>query len=308
MELLAADCTVLVSSPDQVRADSAEFQSYLAQADGVIVRLFPFGPSEFAAAPRLKVIAKHGVGVDNIDVAAATARRIPVVFTPLANANAVAEHTTTLMLALARNLYPAAAATLAGRFHERYQFEGIELAGRTLGLIGLGRIGNRVAQIARHGLSMQVKAYDPFVSKTDYQGAAETEPSLETLLRSADFISLHVPLTPVTRQLINAERLKLLKPTCRIINTSRGGVIDEPALAAALVEGRIAGAALDVFEEEPLPTNHPFLTTPNTLLTPHIASATNESMDRMARDSAQGVIEVLQGRQPLGVVNPQVFG
>ena len=142
----------------------ALFSAPLAHADGVIVRLFPLGASEIADAPRLKVIAKHGVGVDNIDVAAATARRIPVVITPTANANSVAEHTVALMLALARHLYPAAAATFAGRFHERNKIEGIELAGRTLGLVGLGRIGGRVAHIARHGLTMDVLAYDPEIA------------------------------------------------------------------------------------------------------------------------------------------------
>jgi len=307
MRLLEAECTCLVYSTDGSKPPPAELKALLARADAVIVRLFSMGPNEFADAPRLKVIAKHGVGVDNIDVAAATARRIPVVITPQANANSVAEHTVTLMLALARNLYPAAAATLAGRFQERDKFEGIELAGRTLSLVGLGRIGSRVAHIARHGLAMNVRAYDPFVSKAGYSGAAELEESLETLLRSADILSLHVPLTPETRRLINAERLRMLRPTCRVVNTSRGGVIDEAALAQALRDGRIAGAALDVFEQEPLPVGHPFLHTPNTLLTPHISSSTAESMDRMARDAAQGVLDVLQGRLPAGVVNPEVF-
>jgi D-3-phosphoglycerate dehydrogenase len=272
----------------------------LAQADAVVVRLFQIRRDDLLRAPRLKVIAKHGVGVDNIDVAAATALDIPVLFTPTANANAVAEHTMTLMLALARNLYPASATVLAGRWGK---FEGVELAGKTLGVIGLGRIGRRVAEMAQHGFGMEVRAYDPVVK----QSAFTLADSVEAVLRVADFLSLHLPLTPETKHLVNANRLRLLKPNCRIVNTSRGGVIDETALAEALTEKRLAGAALDVFEMEPLPAGHPFLKTPNTLLTPHISASTKESLDRMARDAAQGVLDVLQGRPPAWVVNPEVL-
>jgi D-3-phosphoglycerate dehydrogenase len=133
------------------------------------------------------------------------------------------------------------------------------------------------------------------------------EDSLETLLRTADFLTLHLPLTPATHHLLNAESLRLLKSECRLINTSRGGVIDEEALACALQEKRIAGAALDVFEHEPLPENHPFLHSPNTLLTPHISSSTKESSEHMARDAAQGVLDVLQGRKPRHSINPEIF-
>jgi phosphoglycerate dehydrogenase-like enzyme len=247
------------------------------------------------------------VGVDTIDVAAATARRIPVVFTPMANANAVAEHSITLMLALARNLFPASLAVREGRFRERDKFVGVELAGKTLGVIGLGRIGRRVAEMARHGFAMDVHAHDPLVAKESYDGPAVIEDSLEAVLRIADFLTLHVPLLPETRQLLNVERLRLLKPGCRLINTSRGGVIEESALAEALLAGRLAGAALDVFEQEPLPANHPFLVTPNTLLTPHISSSTREAMERMARDAAQGLLDVLQGRKPEWLVNPEAL-
>lgn len=285
MDLLRAECDCVAD---------------LAQADAVVVRLFQIRRDDLLRAPRLKVIAKHGVGVDNIDVAAATALDIPVVFTPTANANAVAEHTMTLMLALARNLYPASATVFAGRWDK---FEGVELAGKTLGVIGLGRIGRRVAEMAQHGFGMEVRAYDPAVK----QSAFALADSVEAVLRVADFLSLHLPLTPETKHLINANRLRLLKPNCRIVNTSRGGVIDETALAEALTEKRLAGAALDVFETEPLPAGHPFLKTPNTLLTPHISASTKESLDRMARDAAQGVLDVLQGRPPAWVVNPEVL-
>jgi D-3-phosphoglycerate dehydrogenase len=225
----------------------------------------------------------------------------------MANANAVAEQTLTLMLALARNVYPASVAVREGRFRERDKFIGVELAGKTLAVIGLGRIGSRVAEMVRHGFAMDVRGYDPFVKKECYTGAATIADSLESLLREADFVTLHLPLTPQTGKLINAERLRLMKPSCRIINTSRGGVIDEAALAQALDEGRIAGAALDVFEKEPLPADHAFLRTPNTLLTPHVSASTKESMERMARDAALGLLDVLNGRKPQSVVNPEVF-
>jgi D-3-phosphoglycerate dehydrogenase len=307
MDLLHAACDCLAPWSEGKKPDLAEQRALLARADAVIVRLFAIRANDLEQAPRLKVIAKHGVGVDNIDVAAATARRIPVVFTPTANANAVAEHTMTLMLALARNLFPAGTAMLAGRFNDRVKFEGVELEGKTLGVIGLGRIGRRVAEMAQRGFAMKVRAYDSFVPAGGAPEGIVIETSLDALLRDADFLTFHMPLTPETRHLMNAGRLRSLKPNCRIVNTSRGGVMDESALALALCEGSFAGAALDVFEEEPLPVGHPFFQTPNLLLTPHISSSTKESLDRMARDAAQGVLDVLQGKRPAYPVNPEVY-
>lgn len=305
MDLLQAECRCLAPWINGGKPGETELREMLSTADAVLIRLHPMRAADIASASRLKVIARHGVGVDNVDVAAATARGIPVVFTPMANANAVAEQTMTLMLALARHVYPASAAVREGRFRERDKFVGVELAGKTLGVMGLGRIGSRVAEMARHGFGMDVRGYDPFVKQESYSGAAALEDSLESLLGKADFLTLHLPLTADTTRLINAERLRQLKPGCRLINTSRGGVIDEMALAQALHEGRLAGAALDVYEQEPLPADHPFLRTPNTLLTPHISSSTKESLDRMARDAAQGVLDVLAGKRPQWLVNPE---
>jgi D-3-phosphoglycerate dehydrogenase len=303
MELLETECECIAPW----RGSKVSAEEALTKADAIIVRLFSVKGDALTTATRLKVIGKHGVGVDNIDVAAATARRIPVVFTPTANANAVAEHAVALMLALARHIGPAAAASKAGRFQDRTQFDGVELAGKTLGVIGLGRIGGRVAQIGRFGFDMEVLGYDPFMNAANYDGPAKLESSLDSVLKKADFLSLHMPLTNETRHLLNTERLKLLKPNCRVINTSRGAVIDEQALAQTLSEGRIGGAALDVFDQEPLPTDHVFLRTPNLLLTPHISSSTRESLDRMARDSAQGVLDVLHGKPTPYVVNREVW-
>ena len=270
----------------------------LYEAEAVIVRLFSVDKQDIEKSKQLKVIAKHGVGVDNIDVQAATTAGIPVVSTPRANANAVAEHTLTLMLALARQIAPASTAIQQGRFSDRGSFQGTELEGKTLGIIGLGNVGQRVARMAALGLQMSVIAYDPFFPTDGDADPAVLEESLEVLLTAADFITIHVSLTPETRHLINERSLNQLKPDCRIVNTSRGAVIDETALANALSQGRLGGAALDVFEEEPLPADHPLLHAPNALLTPHIASSTRESLDRMSLQAAQGVLDVLNGRSP----------
>jgi D-3-phosphoglycerate dehydrogenase len=299
LDLLSSECELI----GPWTGGSEPVADMLASADGVIVRLVRIGEPEFAAAPRLKVVAKHGVGLDAIDVAAATARKIQVVFTPDANANSVAEHAVMLMLALAKRIVPAARMIGEGRFGERNRHEGIELAGRTLGVIGLGRIGSRVAEIARNGFGMEVLGYDPFLPAEALRPAVRRVASLDELLEAADVISLHVPLTAETNKLFGASTLARLKPGCLIINTSRGAVIDELALAAALAAGTVAGAALDVFEKEPLPADHPLCKEPNALLTPHISSNTAESLDRMAIDAAQGVLDVLGGRRPKYLVN-----
>jgi D-3-phosphoglycerate dehydrogenase / 2-oxoglutarate reductase len=307
LSLLSAECECVAPWVDGRKPSLAELKMMLTTADAVLVRLFEVRTDDLATAVRLKVIAKHGVGVDNIDVPAATARNIPVVFTPAANGNAVAEHTIALMFSMARNLCPASTALRNGRFTDRDKFEGTEIRHKTLGVLGLGRIGSRVAEIAHRGFEMNVVGYDPFVSKEQYAGVALVKESLDAVLREADFLTLHLPLTPETHRLIDAERLSLMKGGCRIINTSRGGVIDELALVQALREGHIASAALDVFEREPLPPDHPFQKIPNILLTPHISALTKEALERMACDAAQGILNVLQGRRPLHIVNPEVF-
>lgn len=304
VDLLREHCEIVAPWLNDSPVDSKR----LHDAQAVIVRLYAVGADEISAAPQLKVIAKHGVGVDNIDVPAATRRGIPVVFTPTANANAVAEHAVAMMFALARQIAPAAQAVLQGRFQQRTQFQGIELAGKTLGVIGLGRIGSRVAEIAALGLNMRVLGYDPMLVADAYTGPATLVSSIETVFAEADLLTLHVPLSPQTRHLINAATLAMLKPHCIIVNTSRGGVIDETALVAALHAGRVGGAALDVFEVEPLPADHPLCTAPNVLLTPHISSSTIESLDRMSLDAARGVLDVLHQRRPQYAVNPEVLG
>jgi D-3-phosphoglycerate dehydrogenase len=307
LELLAQTCELRQLPARGGVYPYEEAAALLCDADAVIVRLWPMTADVIGRATRLKVIAKHGVGVDTIDVAAATKRGIPVVFTPTANSNAVAEHTIAILLALLRHIRDAASDLRPEVFARRNQFKGIELAGKTIVILGLGRVGRRVAQIAGAGFGMRVIGYDPLVSPESIAGLAELEPSLEAALAKSDFLSLHLPLTDQTRKLLDGRRLALLKPNCRIVNTSRGEIIDEQALVDALRSGQITGAALDVFEQEPLPSGHPFLTAPHLLLTPHIASSTSESLDRMSLDAAQGVLDVLAGRRPAHVVNPEVF-
>ena len=247
-------------------------------------------------ATRLRVIGKHGVGVDNIDCRAATQHGVAVVNTPVANSNAVAEHAITSMLALARQIDHMSREMRAGRFDVRNDIRGMEVAGKSLGVLGLGRVGARVAEIAAVGLGMKVYAYDPLIA--DYSGPATQLATVAELLPRVDFLTLHVPLTPATKDLINSASISQLKPGCKIVNTARGGVVNEIDLARALEGGELAGAAIDVFEDEPLPQEHPLFAAPNCLLTPHIAGLTSESMDRMATHSAQGVLDVLNGRRP----------
>ena len=290
--------------PEPDAAGAAPHRAAFRDADAALVRLFQVGADDIRNARRLKVIGKHGVGVDNIDCEAATSGGLPVVYTPGSNGRTVAEHAMALMLALSRQIYPSSHAIRSGTMEDRNRFQGVELAGKNLGLIGLGRIGSRVAGIASGGFGMKVRAYDPFLPAGSTTGAAVLEDSLTALLGWADFISLHVPLSDETHHLIDQERLKLMKPGCRLVNTSRGPVIDESALARALREGRLAGAALDVFEEEPLSADHPLCGTPNTLLTPHISGLTDSALERASLMAAQGILDVLQGRRPEHVANP----
>jgi D-3-phosphoglycerate dehydrogenase len=301
VDLLERECTCLVPTAGQ------EAATLLSRADAVVVRLFEVRDEDMENAPRLKVIAKHGVGVDNVDVEAATRRGIAVTITGTANSNAVAEHSLALMLALIRLPEGARQAVREARFHERDRYAGVELAGKTLGIVGLGRIGSRVARKAALGLEMKVCAYDPLLDPGQYNGPAELVPSLEDVLRRCDVLSLHVPLTEQTHQMINPSTLALLKPHCRIINTSRGAVIDEAALARALHDGAVAGAALDVFAEEPPSPDHPLCHTPGTLLSPHLASSTPEARDGMSRTVAENVLAVLRGERAPDALNPEIY-
>ncbi len=253
------------------------------------------------AAANLKVIARAGVGVDNIDIEAATEAGIIVANAPTGNVAAAAEHAIALMFALARNVAEAHRSMRAGRWN-RKAFMGVEIRNKTLGLVGLGRVAGHVCRRAV-GLGMSVLAYDPYVSQEYAQNMGAELVSLDELLARSDFISLHLPLNEGTRGLINADTLAKVKPGARIINTSRGGVIDEDALLAALDSGQLAGAALDVFTQEPLPADSPLRSHPRVVLTPHIGGSTTEAQFQVALDAAQQVIDVLHDRPARYAIN-----
>lgn len=259
-------------------------------------------------APHLQVIARTGIGVDNVVIPDATVRGVAVCNTPDAPTIATAEHTLALLFAVAKQL-TWFARTLQKRERIDYfaRYTGFELDGARLGLVGLGRIGQRVAKLAQ-GVGMTVAAVDPFVSPE--QAAAigvELMPTLDRLLPTADVLSLHVPRTPETLGLINAERLALMKPGAILINAARGGLVDEAALLDALERGHLRGAGLDVFDIEPPPPDHPLLSRDDVVTTPHIASATGPGKDRLWEQAIIQALQLLRGQRPPHILNPEVL-
>jgi D-3-phosphoglycerate dehydrogenase len=271
----------------------AALQDAVRAADGMIVRSGTRVTAELLEDPgKLKAIVRAGVGVDNIDVAAATRRGIVVMNTPGGNTFSTAEHTITLLMSLAR-LIPAADASVRAGKWERNKFVGTQLAGKTLGVVGLGRIGREVARRAA-GLDMKVIGFDPFLSP-DRAGqlGIEAAAGLEQLLPRCDFVTVHTPLTDETRDLIGARELALLPKGARVLNCARGGIINETALVEALQSGHLAGAALDVFVEEPPPADHPLFKLANVVLTPHLGASTAEAQVSVAKEAAQLLIDYL---------------
>lgn len=264
----------------------------VADADALIVRSATKVTREvIEAAPRLRVIARAGTGVDNVDLDAASARGIVVMNAPGANSISVAELAIGQMLALARHI-PAADAAMKSQKWEKKKFAGIELRGKTLGLIGLGRIGQEVAARAR-AFEMNIIAHDPFISAELAEKVGARLVSLDEVCAEADFLSLHLPVTPQTRHLLNAERLARCRKGIRIINTARGELIDEAALAEALRSGHVAGAALDVFQQEP-PTDWTLARLPNVVASPHIAASTAEAQELVGVETAAAVRDYLR--------------
>ncbi|MEM2024869.1 MAG: hydroxyacid dehydrogenase [Desulfurococcaceae archaeon] len=264
--------------------------------DGIIVRSRPLVTrSVIEAADSLKVIARAGVGVDNIDVDAARSRNIEVITVPEATTTSVAELAVGLMVAVARKIAYCDREIRRGEWPKK-QAVGSELSGKVLGILGAGRIGSLVAKIAKYGFNMQILYYDISRNKRLEEEVGAKHMSVEDVLRSADIISVHVPLTPETKHMINEERLKLMKRTAILINTARGAVIDESALVKALKEGWIAGAGLDVYEEEPLPADHALAKLDNVVLTSHIGASTHEAQVRASEDVAKRLVEFFRAR------------
>ncbi|GBD11972.1 D-3-phosphoglycerate dehydrogenase [bacterium HR23] len=279
--------------------------SLLRDAHALIVRSETKVTADLLAqAPNLVVVGRAGVGVDNIDVEEATRRGVAVVNAPTGNIIAAAEHAIALLLAVARRI-PQAHASLQRGEWKRSQFVGTQVRDKTLGIIGLGRVGSQVAQRAR-GLQMRLLAYDPFVSADLANRLGVTLVPLERLLQEADFVTVHAPLTPATRHLIGAKELALMKPGAYLINVARGELVDEEALLHALNEGRLAGAGLDVFSQEPPPPEHPLLRHPRVVVTPHLGASTEEAQAEVAQEVAEQVLAVLRGQPAAYTVNAPV--
>lgn len=274
----------------------------LANAEALLVRSETRVTADLLdAAPRLRVIGRAGAGVDTIDVDAATVRGVVVVNAPGGNAVAAAEHALALMFSLARQVAPADASMKRGEW-ARSRYVGTELAGKTLGLVGLGRVGAEVARRAQ-GLDMHVLVYDPYITDDHVRRSGFEPVDLDALLSRADFVSLHVPLTDATRQLVNAERLALMRPSAFLVNCARGGLVDEAALVRTLDAGGLAGAGIDVYSREPVDPDDPLPRHPRVVATPHLGASTVEAQVNVASQVAHDVLAVLAGLPAQFAVN-----
>ena len=280
--------------PDELVSVIGDYEAIIVRSETRVTR------EAIEAGKKLQVIARAGVGIDNVDLEAATQRGIVVVNAPTANTMAAAEHTVAMMLALARHI-PQAHANLSGGAWMRQNFVGVELRNKTLGSVGLGNVGSEVARRVQ-GFRMKVIAYDPFVSLEYARNLRVELVSFEKVLTDADFVTLHLPLTDQSRNLIGTREMSMVKPTVRIINCARGGLIDEQALSQAIDEGRVAGAALDVFAQEP-PKDSPLMKNPRVIVTPHLGASTAEAQTSVATDAAEQVLAVLNGQPARYAVN-----
>lgn len=288
-------------------SSSEAFSSVLADAHALIVRsATKVGPTMISAAPELRVIGRAGVGVDNIDLAAASARGIAVFNAPGANTIAAAELTMGLLLALVRRVTEADQSIRSGRW-DRAVFQGVELRGRTIGLIGAGRIGGEVARMCA-AFGMDVIVYDPYLPEGRAADLGVRAVSFEELISGSDVVSLHVPLSRETTHFIDSDVMRRMKPGVLLVNTSRGGVIVEEDLAVALREGVVGGAALDVYEIEPLPVDSPLRTAPNLVMTPHLGASTGEAQIGVAREVALAVRHALTEGDVSAALNASELG
>lgn len=320
-EIIHPDALALLEKHAQVvRPKDHSRQAYLEalrEVDGMVARKVHVGPEEMNAAPRMKIIARHGVGLDSVDLEEATRRGILVTNTPGANRESVAELALSFMLALARRI-PQAQKAMAnmpkgdlGVFSallKQYSLTGIDLEGKSLGIIGTGRIGSTVARKCIAAFDMKAKGYDPYVSAEVMKSfGVERVERLEDMLPKIDFLTVHCPLTQETRGMIGKKELARMKKGAYVINTARGGIVDEKALLEALQSGHIAAAALDVWEVEPPDPQDPLLNHPNFIGTPHYAGTTEESLQRVGIAAVEEVLRVLRGEPPQHPVNPEVL-
>lgn len=276
---------------------TANVAAELADCEGVLVRSAHVTAEDMAKNPQLKVIAKHGMGLDAIDMEAAEQRGIAVVNAPYSNLNAVAEHITMLILALSKRTVRMDKLTRQGRFSDRNVYKTRELKGSTLGIIGMGKISRLVVEKMR-GFGMEVISSDPFVKQEDVGDLPVRMTSSEEVYTTADFVVVHTSLVPSTFHLVGEKEFSMMKPTAYFINAARGAVVDEAALVEALRRGEIAGAGLDVFEQEPPAEDNPLFSMDNVILSPHNAALSDGALLAMAMDSAQGIVDYLEGRTP----------
>ena len=286
-----------------------ELRAILGDAVGIALSATPFTAAELDAAPKLEVVARIGVGYDAVEVPALTRRRVPLFVSGTANSVSVAEKAMFLMLALAKRAATMDALVREGRWWDKFKNVPVDLWQKTVLVVGFGRIGTRTAKRCL-GMEMNVLIYDPYVS-ADAIRAAGCEPvsDLDAALARADFVTLHCPKTKETTGIIDAARLSRMKPTAYLVNTARGGIVDEAALEAALKAGQIAGAGIDVFAREPAAVDHPLLKLSNVVVSPHVAGVTVESRDRMAITTVRNILSMLDGK-PIreNVINKEVLG
>lgn len=303
MALLEGKAEIVITND----GDSDRILDSLIDADAYILRIGKIDRKAIERCEKLKVITRPGVGYDSVDVQAATERGIPVVLCPAANARAVAEHTVALLLACAKNIVESVNETKAGNFGIRNRYAAVDIVDKMLVVLGFGNIGRQVAKLCA-ALDMKVGVFDPFVKRetAEEMGYVYFENMLDALA-AADFVSLHMPSMPSTRGMIAAEQFEAMKPTVFFLNAARGDVVNEPALIAALKNGEIAGAGLDVLVEEPFPADHPFMTMPNVVLTPHMAAQSQETVSKLVTMAAEGTLAVLRGEKWPYVANPEVY-
>ena len=306
LSLLSASAEVVsIFDDDMEKLDKA-----IAIVDGVICSAaLKMKEREISLGANLKVIGRPGVGYDSVDVASCTRHGVPLVYTPDGPTESVAEHVIAMMLMAAKQI-PLVQKALKekGDFGIRTKVTGMEVFGKTLGIVGFGRIGRRVADIAVRGLGMDVLVFDPYLTTAPQTGYPyKIAQTLETLSKDSDFISLHIPYSPETDKLFGQKEFAMMKKSCVFINTSRGGVVDEKALIKALQENIIAGAGLDVFEKEPPEKDNPLFSMDKVIVTPHLSSFTEDGKRKMGLAVVEGVLDVLEGRKPQFLVNPEIW-
>ena len=287
-----------------LKEDEEVMKKLIADCEAVFSKTFFLNEEILKASTNLKVVAKHGVGIDNVvDLETATKLGLYVVNTPQANSDSVAEHTIAGMLAISQKTVKMHRATQEADFAAQDCGGMHEIGGKTLGIIGLGNIGRRVAKIAANGFGMKVLGYDPFTDKEQLPDYIQYIENMDDIFKSADFVTLHLGATPSTIGMVGKKQFEMMKKTAVFMNLARGALMIEEALIEALNTGTIAGAVLDVFATEPVDADNPLLKMDNVLLSPHCSALTDESLARMSYDGARGIVEILKGKKPTWCLN-----